>query len=206
MNATEQLTIPDAPDGLVVVKVGGSLFDHPRLGSGLRKYLDRLVAPRVLVVAGGGRFADVVRDLDTRHVLGDETAHQFVLRACHLSQWFLGHLLGSHLCTSHLPWWASGGPRVLLLNYEYFLMRYENVHHPVPHSWDLTSDSIAAYAASLGRAKLVLLKSTDIPPDTSWQDAADHGWVDAHFPSVVAKHRLSVEAVNFRRWLDRYVD
>lgn len=93
---------------------------------------------------------------------------------------------------------------MLLLNLRHFLDRYERDIQPVPHTWELTSDSIAAYAAAFGQGKLVLLKSTDIPSGISWQEAAALGWVDAHFPRVVAAHGIDVDVVNFRRWLDAH--
>ena len=45
---------------MIVVKVGGSLFDHPRLASGLRAYLHSLAPQEVLLVPGGGPFAEAV--------------------------------------------------------------------------------------------------------------------------------------------------
>ena len=45
-------------------------------------------------------------------------------------------------------------------------------------------------------------KAVDVPPGTSWEEAAARGWVDRHFPALVAAHGLRVEVVNFRRWLD----
>jgi aspartokinase-like uncharacterized kinase len=189
------------PPRLVVVKVGGSLFDHPRLGSGLRAYLEGLDAEYVLVVAGGGPFTDAIRELDRVHGLGEEIAHRYALRACELSQRFLGRLLGSMASTNCPTWWRFSR-RVLLLNLRYFLERYERDIRPVPHTWELTSDSIAAYAAAFGRARLILLKSVDVPAGTPWDEAAARGWVDAHFPTVVAEHGLAVELVNFRRRLD----
>lgn len=189
------------PPGLVVVKVGGSLYDHPRLGPGLRAYLEGLDARFVLVVAGGGPFADAIRELDRVHRLGEEIAHRFALRAGELSQRFLGRLLGS-LASTNCPTSWRFSRRVLLLNLRYFLERYERDIQSVPHTWELTSDSIAAYAAAFGQAKLILLKSVDVPPGTPWEEAAAKGWVDAHFPHVVAAHGLDVQVVNFRRWLD----
>ena len=38
---------------MIVVKIGGSLFDHPRLGAGLC-HLDALAPSDVLLVPGGG--------------------------------------------------------------------------------------------------------------------------------------------------------
>ena len=48
---------------MIVVKVGGSLFDHPRLGPGLRAYLDSLAPADVLLVPGGGPVAGAVREV-----------------------------------------------------------------------------------------------------------------------------------------------
>ncbi len=192
------------PPGLVVVKVGGSLYDHRDFGPGLRQFFDQLEAPKVLVVAGGGQFADYVRELDAWHNLGEEKAHDLAMCSTFLSAAFLCHLLDLdplYERVSVLNWWEYCGRRVVLdcLNY---LPIYEYQCGPVPHTWELTTDSIAAYAAAVANAKLILLKSVDIPPGTPWEDAAKQGWVDAHFPSVVAKHNLTVEAINFRRWLD----
>ena len=50
----------------------------------------------------------------------------------------------------------------------------------------------------------MLLKSVDISATMSWQEAADRGYVDAYFPTLVARHNLRVTAVNFRRVLDAY--
>jgi hypothetical protein len=67
----------------------------------------------------------------------------------------------------------------------------------------VTSDSLAlAAAVHLNATKLVLLKSTDIPPGTPWAVAADRGWVDPHFPVLAGGVDLPIEAVNFRRWVE----
>ena len=69
----------------------------------------------------------------------------------------------------------------------------------LPHTWAVTTDSIAARAAVVFRAeRLVLLKSVDVPPGVSWEVAAANGWVDAHFPHVAATLACPVEVVNFR--------
>jgi 5-(aminomethyl)-3-furanmethanol phosphate kinase len=191
------------PPGLVVVKVGGSLYDHPRLSQGLRTYLDRLDAPQVLVVAGGGVAADAVRDLTAWQSLDDEAAHWLAMTATHIAMDFVRELIGANRYTASIDWWTYRPDiRVLPLACTVFLEQYENLFGPVPHTWDLTTDSIAAYAAAVGRAKLILLKSVDVPPGTPWEEAAARGWVDAHFPQVVAAHGLDVEVVNFRRRLD----
>jgi aspartokinase-like uncharacterized kinase len=185
------------------VKVGGSLYDRPDLGPGLRAFVERLDAPKVLIVAGGGVVANAVRDLDSWQGLGDETAHTLAM----ISLWVPMQALAAiakiprSSTTDGLEWWRQLPPRLFLKPFG-FLIEYEQKFGPVPHTWDLTSDSIAVYAAAVGKARLILLKSVDVPAGTPWEEAAARGWVDRHFPDVVAAHGLRVEVINFRRWLD----
>ncbi len=75
----------------------------------------------------------------------------------------------------------------------------------LPHAWSVTTDSIAARAAVVfGAERLVLLKSTDVPPGTPWETAAANGWVDAHFPRIAAELPCPVEVVNFRAKVDAH--
>jgi len=172
---------------VTVVKVGGSLYDHPALGPGLRAYLAALPPP-VLLVAGGGGFADAVRKLDAVHRLGEERAHWLALRALGAAADFLAHLTG-------------GGYRVL--DAHAFAVADEARPDRLPHAWAVTTDSVAARAAVVyGAARLILLKSAAVPPGLPWAEAAARGWVDPHFPAVVAGRAFAVEALDFRRRLD----
>jgi aspartokinase-like uncharacterized kinase len=69
----------------------------------------------------------------------------------------------------------------------------------LPASWDVTSDSIAAWIArQLGGAALVLLKSAEAPSRVL-ATLAGAGYVDAYFP--IAAHGLSqIEFVDVRGW------
>ena len=59
----------------MVVKVGGSLNDVPELGRRLRQWLDAQTTTRVLIIPGGGRAADLVRQADDLDDLGEERCH-----------------------------------------------------------------------------------------------------------------------------------
>lgn len=166
---------------MTVVKVGGSLYDHPGLAAGLRAYLHTLPPP-VVVVPGGGPFADAARSLDAVHRLGDESAHWVALRSLSAAALFLRALVGEL-------------PGVYVLD-AYDLLAADDA---LPHTWAVTTDSIAAHVARRAGARLVMLKSADIPPGTDWRAAAEAGWVDDYFPTVAVG--LAVEAVNFRRHL-----
>lgn len=180
---------------MIVVKVGGSLYDHPKLGPSLRTYLDSLAPSSVLIVPGGGPFADAVRTVDAVHGLGEAAAHALALWAMNAAGEFL------KLITVESPPVAAGRLGSLdLVDAGPF------ADDPaLPHSWAVTSDSIAVRAALVHRAsRLILLKSTDIPPGTPWSEAAANGWVDAHFPQIAANAPFPIEVVNFRQRMDDF--
>ena len=84
-------------------------------------------------------------------------------------------------------WSASKAP--LLLNVEEYLSQAEPLDpEPLPHTWDVTSDSIAAWVASRwGADEFVLLKSTGLKPTTDLHKAVRQGLVDVHFPRIAAE-------------------
>jgi hypothetical protein len=212
---------------MIVVKVGGSLFTHPALGAGLRDFVESLAPNEVLLVPGGGPVADAVRELDRVHGLGEEASHWLALRALGVTAAMLEALLGptpptplpkgrGEKETSHPLPHGRGSPEadsplplgrgvggVGLLDCFTFAQEDESRPGALPHSWSVTTDSIAARAAVVFRAeRLVLLKSVDVPPGTPWKVAAANGWVDAHFPQIAPTLTCPVEVVNFRRKLD----
>jgi aspartokinase-like uncharacterized kinase len=138
----------------IVVKIGGGLlraegFDGLRRGCAEAA---RMAMHRpVLVVPGGGPFADAVRAVDAEVGLDDDVAHVLALRA--MDQ--LGVLVRALLPDASLV----GGlvaPRALgvLLVAPAFEDRPD-----VPQSWAVTSDSLAVLAAAaIGATEAVLLK------------------------------------------------
>jgi aspartokinase-like uncharacterized kinase len=185
---------------VIVVKVGGSLFGHPALGRGLNAWLNQLSdrGEPYLLVPGGGPAADAVREWDRVHGLGDTHSHWLALRSLSLTAHLLLHLLPGSTVVCH-PNGESLPPCVQVLD-AYEFCKDDDA---LPHSWDVTSDSIAARAAVVGNAsRLILLKSVDIPFDIDWQTAAERGWVDAYFPRAVEGTEFQIEAVNFRKWIE----
>jgi aspartokinase-like uncharacterized kinase len=165
---------------VIVVKVGGSLYTRPHLGPELKAFLETLPAP-MLLVPGGGSFADAVRAFDRLHRLGEEACHWLALEAMNLG--------GAFLC--------SLGISAPMLDAVAFCRE----HDELPHTWDATSDSVAALAARVFRAsRLVLLKSVAIPPGTPWEEAAARGWVDPCFPRFAAYCGCPVETVFMSRF------
>src|SRR5438270_13226868 len=82
-----------ASRSLIVYKIGGSLFDLPELPNVIRHVLAQRAETSALLVAGGGRAADLVREWDRVHDLGDESAHALALEAMDLGASLLAHFL-----------------------------------------------------------------------------------------------------------------
>lgn len=134
-----------------VLKIGGSLIDSSRA---LMGSLSGLAAEgySFLVVPGGGPMADLVRDLYSRHRLSQEAAHWMAVLAMEQYAYFLadGCLAG---LTTEIR--RSEGLEVLL---PYQALREDD--RGIEHSWDYTSDSIAAWVAR--RLDAPLIKATNV--------------------------------------------
>jgi aspartokinase-like uncharacterized kinase len=195
----------------VVVKVGGSLFDWPGLGQRLEHWLKTLPSSWVLLVPGGGPTVDVIRNFERQHGLGEESAHWLALRALSVSAHFLAAVLSlrrsprpaviADLQDADAIWSQRGLP---ILDPFRFAQEDEDRPGRLPHSWSVTSDSLAARVAMRFQAqKLILLKSTDIPND--WMKA-ERGIVDPYFEEIIRTDSqaigstLEVSALNFRGW------
>jgi hypothetical protein len=155
-----------------VIKVGGSLDARPAALRRLMASLARAAQDQWLVVVpGGGSFADAVRRADRRFRLGDSAAHWMAVLAMDQYGYLLAQLApGAALVRSRREL-APG--RLSVLAPSAWLRRAD----PLPHSWDVTSDSIAAWIARvLGAQRLMLVKHEDgyIAPDRGPRSMPEH--------------------------------
>lgn len=178
----------------LVVKIGGGLLRAEGL-EGLRRAAGEVteMATRrpVLVVPGGGPFADAVRAVDAQVGLGDDLAHALALRA--MDQ--LGLLLGPLLPTPELLT-RLVAPRALgvVLAAPAFRDRPE-----VPRSWAVTSDSLAVLAAAaIGAEEAILLKPV---AGVVAQEPSNH----APLPRLTAGELQSLQARGDGRVVDPYL-
>ncbi len=146
---------PDA-----VLKVGGSLCRVPGRVRRLMATLGTLAPPRtIVVVPGGGLFAEQVRRADRRFALDASSSHWMAILGMDQSAYLLRHLASGAVLVRDPRDIRTGGLNVLAPSA--WLLRA----NPLPHSWGVTSDSIAAWVARALRARrLVLLKSVDGAP------------------------------------------
>lgn len=171
---------------ILVTKVGGSLLPWGAFPGRLRAYLDGWSSRSIVLVVGGGRAADFVRELDSHHGLGQIQSHGLALRSLDLTAHLLSALLNG-LEVVDDPGrlgsvWAKGCIPVLAPRW--FVDTIAGAPpDPLEASWDVTTDSIAARLADyLGGAELHLLKSVGVGDARSRRVLAERGIVDPAFP------------------------
>lgn len=174
---------------LVVLKLGGSLLKCTGLTDRMRSLIAFLRPKRILIVVGGGDAADVVRDWSDRFSLTEEMAHWLAIRSLSLTRGLVKELLPEceevESPSAAAEAWINQR-RPVLLKLESYL-RQSEVHEsaPLPHTWDVTSDSIAAWVATKwGAEQLILLKSIELPDGTDLKQAEAAGLVDRYFPMI----------------------
>jgi 5-(aminomethyl)-3-furanmethanol phosphate kinase len=145
---------------LTVVKVGGGLGRGA--GEDALRPLCRILGElgerhALLVVPGGGRFADAVREADRRFGVRATTSHRMAILGMEQFGWLLSDLIpGAERCADLA---RAGG---LAVGRTTVLLPARLALDALPASWQVTSDSIAAWVAGqVGADRLVLLKEVD---------------------------------------------
>lgn len=149
-----------------VVKLGGSLIEtapgiinmllehfETRASSG--KPEKKAKSPEeaiILIVPGGGLFADAVRAADIKYGLGKDASHWMAVLAMEQYAYYLSEKSKAKGMDSI----EELSPGVSIL----FPYRLLKARDPLPHSWDVTSDTIAAWVAKETGAEFV--KVTDV--------------------------------------------
>ncbi len=163
-----------------VVKLGGSYA----FSSALKSWIDAVAAcaGRVVVVPGGGPFAETVRVVQPKMGFDDRAAHEMALLAmeqygCALASLGAGWRLAASaaairdvLREGGVPVWS---PTPMLRD-----------ANDVPWSWDVTSDSLAAWLAGrIGAKRVLLVKQLEPPPGRlRAADLVADGIIDPAFP------------------------
>jgi aspartokinase-like uncharacterized kinase len=171
-----------------VVKLGGGVLPHPDHFDAALEAIAGMARTRpLLVVPGGGPFADAVRELDRRLAPADDAAHWMAVLG--MDQY--AHLVASRLAAAAVVETPEGIRSSLASGLVPVLApsRWLRDADPLPHSWDVTSDSIAAWVAGqVGATELVLIK----PPRARGESLVD-GFFSRALPATVAARVVSAD-------------
>ena len=185
--------LPDPP--CRVVKVGGSLLDFPATPDRLRDWLACQGGRRNVLLAGGGKLVDRVRQWHRSGHVDETTAHWMAIECMSLTARLLQRWLDIPL-VGHPDQVATSPATSLVLDVEPWLSRGSSL----PVGWSVTSDSIAAQLAlELEAGELILLKSCPISPTRDSLDSLiQRGVLDRQFDAYLPRID-SIGLLDFRR-------
>lgn len=177
--------------GMRVIKLGGSL---ERSGA-LKRCLDDAARKDNVVVPGGGDFAEQVRSAQQRWHFDDTAAHAMAILAMQQMAWLLGSINRNFVLADSVAeivrQLETGRPVIWCPDL------HELDRAGIAASWDITSDSLAAWLAGvLGARELILIKSANIPRDADIKELVESGLVDPAFPSFTGHARFKTTIVN----------
>lgn len=187
----------------VVIKLGGSLLRKGReLVQFLREYADR-TAHQLVIVPGGGPFAALIRTIASQEGVSDDAAHWMAVLAMQQYGLFLADGDPAVPSIEHLEDVPAAKPLCILLPYA--ILRADD---SLPHSWDVTSDTIAAFiAAKLGERSFIKLTDVDGILDEHGAvieriqpreliGTGYRGCIDAALPRFLRRHQMRCVIVN----------
>ena len=169
-------------DNILVIKLGGSSAASPDFLRWIEA-IEKATGP-VIIVPGGGPFANTIRRYQAKMGYDDAAAHHMSILA--MEQFGLALVsLGTRmvpaftyeeidalLAEGRIPVWMPAR-RVLGVP-------------EIAQDWSVTSDSLSAWLAGrLPKAKLLLVKQIDVPQHSSLEAMAGAEIVDSSFMSML---------------------
>jgi aspartokinase-like uncharacterized kinase len=177
-----------------VVKLGGSLFASGQLPG----WLDVIAgagAGKVVIVPGGGPWADEVRRAQMREGFDDRSAHRKALRAMEQYASLLAGMrpnLVTATCVAEIHDILQSRQIAVWMPHEMVV-----AEPAIPENWEVTSDSLAAWLAlRLDASGLLLVKALQIDgPQPAIEELMRRGWVDGAFAEFTSALRSPVRVV-----------
>lgn len=179
-----------------MIKLGGSLAQSDALTHCTKIVNLQYMDEGAIIVPGGGCFADQVRHAQQLWQFDDRAAHRMAV----LSMQQMAVMLAAIMPTWSLQTsaydckrqYASG--RVLIWSPD----PAELDAAGVASSWDVTSDSLAAWLANrLSAEHLLLVKSCPVAPKTTILQLQKAGVVDAAFNQFICDADYAVSIVHY---------
>lgn len=146
----------------IIVKIGGKILEKlENIESTITQFkhlINKNIIQRVIIIPGGGSNVNFIRELDKKLSIGDDLAHWMSIYAMNLNGIKINERFSDIKCINdYHQLLKSNEPFSIFLPFDY--LKFSD---KLPHSWDITSDSIALYLAyKLKLNECYLIKDVD---------------------------------------------
>lgn len=178
---------------LTVLKIGGSFIKQQNLNNlnKIIKAIKKVDNHRLVIVSGGGKAADFIRDYDNKVELNASSSHFAAVAAMELNSYIISDYFNDF---SFFSTDFNFSKKInIFLGLDYY-----RKFDPLPHSWDVSSDSIALELSQKLKAdNLFLIKQRTIKSSfkIKSQRAADNKLIDNYFPCLYQKQESNLKAL-----------
>ena len=173
---------------MIVVKLGGSLYHTDTLSHWLNTLVEYSKHHPVVIVPGGGPFADQVRHAQSQYLFNDHTAHHMAIIAMKQFGLLLASLnsqckIVNTAEVNHYPIsiWL---PDDSLLN-----------EASLQASWDITADSIALWLAQYIQASQLVLVKQITTQDLSIHTLSSNDVIDLGFATLFEQQPIETKII-----------
>ena len=137
-----------------VVKIGGSLFPNYAID-----LANKLENTNSCIVLGGGEFANLIRKYDDEIKFSEETNHWTAIDCMDI----IAKLVNDKVKSSKLAYSIDEVNKISDEGFTpiFIVSEFLKTEDPFECSWDVTSDSIAAYISHLLNAKLLIVTNVN---------------------------------------------
>jgi aspartokinase-like uncharacterized kinase len=180
---------------VIVVKLGGSLEQSGALLDCLQQIEQHYQNDSVVIVPGGGVFADQVRMAQVRWQFDDRAAHVMALLAMQQMALLINGLKRQFVISQSVADIKARAATRKILIWSPDINELDNAG--LTASWDITSDSLAAWLASAASASdLIVVKSASIDPGQNLAELAAQGTIDNAFCATVQDAAFNIHIIN----------
>jgi aspartokinase-like uncharacterized kinase len=145
-----------------VFKIGGKILENSNniesTFSQLAQLFEKEILQKIIIIPGGGSFANFVRSLDEVLHIGDDLAHWIAIYSMNYNGIMLNRKYPDLENIEKLKTFQNA-KQIFCIFLPYSFLREDDT---LPHNWDVTSDSIALYVANkLKLSQCFLIKNID---------------------------------------------
>ena len=187
----------------VIIKLGGSLLAKGReIVRFLRDYAEKKTV-FFIIIPGGGPFVEAIRELSERRTISKDAAHWMAVLAMHQYGFFLADGETAIPLVESMEELSDTGHICIVLPYQ--ILKADD---SLPHTWDVTSDTIAAFIAhKLGEKRFIKVTDVDGILDENGSlikqihakeliEKENKGCIDAELPRFLMRNKMSCVIVN----------